>query len=142
MPKIPTRIANVVFIGPPRSGKSSILRSVLGERQPEISCSTAIVESSMAAYAEGMIRKYFGVKDAEKELRNIGSKKCDRMDESTLTLACLLGGFWQKQTTPSPSENYYTYHGPMESGTEAAERQDDGSNTPEKIISRNTRIEM
>ena len=136
MPKLPTRIANVVFIGPPRSGKSSVLRSVLGERQPDVSCSTAIVESSMAAYAEGMIRKYFCVKDAEKELRNIGSKKCDRMDESTLTLACLLGGFWQKQTTLSPSEDY-TYHGPMESGTEAAERQDDGSNKPERKISRN-----
>ena len=53
-PTFKLKMANVVFVGPPRGGKSSLLYSILGLDPPE--ASTAVVEYTHATMNEGCIK--------------------------------------------------------------------------------------
>ena len=69
------KIVNVVFIGPPRSGKTSVLQSVLetDEPLPEHSPSTGIIQVTMAMAREGCIRKTLAFKHAGESLKEVKS---------------------------------------------------------------------
>ena len=54
-PKFKMKMVSVVFIGPPRGGKSSLLRSIVGHDPPEVSASTDVIKISPATLKEGCI---------------------------------------------------------------------------------------
>ena len=83
MPTIKLKMANVVFVGPPRGGKSSLLCSIVGLAPPE--ASTAVVEYTHATMYEGCIRTILATLEGDCRLKTLTPQETkERADLSIL----------------------------------------------------------
>ena len=78
-PKFKMRMVSVVFIGPPRGGKSSLLRSIVGQEPPEFSASTDVIKISPATLKEGCITTILASYQNQK-LETLTTKETEKTD--------------------------------------------------------------
>ena len=111
MPTFKLKMANVVFVGPPRGGKSSLLCSIVGLAPPE--ASTAVVEYACATMYEGCIRTIFATLEDDCTLKTLTAQETKKRADLSIFLNYVHAAQMQKNkqgTTEKNPENSVGTH--------------------------------
>ena len=129
MPTFKLKMANVVFVGPPRGGKSSLLCSIVGLAPPE--ASTAVVEYTHATMYEGCIRTILATLEGDCRLKTLTPQETKKRADLSILLNYIHAAQMQKNKQGITEKNDEIHHNV--NGSHDAYEQGDASN-PENSV--------
>ena len=132
MPTFKLKMANVVFVGPPRGGKSSLLCSIVGLAPPE--ASTAVVEYACATMYEGCIRTILATLEGNSKLKTLTAQETKERADLSIFLNYVHAAQMQKNKQGITEKNDEIHRNVNGSHDEISTYEQGDASNPENSV--------